>query len=137
MPPMRTFPTCGKSLDGDPPANSAPVRVMQEPGEAYSYSGGGYMVVMQLLEDMTGRPFADLMQELVLDKLDMAHSTFAQSGALCGSWVMTISGFKRRTNSTMPVSLVTKHYIIAVANARRCRHYPAARICCQSNWSLL
>jgi CubicO group peptidase (beta-lactamase class C family) len=79
MPPMRTFPTCGKSLDGDPPANSAPVRVMQEPGEAYSYSGGGYMVVMQLLEDMTGRPFADLMQELVLDKLDMAHSTFAQS----------------------------------------------------------
>jgi CubicO group peptidase (beta-lactamase class C family) len=72
-------PTVLQVLDGEPPANSDPVRVMQEPGEAYSYSGGGYMVMQQLLEDVTGRPFADLVQELVLDKLGMAHSTFAQS----------------------------------------------------------
>jgi len=31
-----------------------------------------------LLEDATGKPFADLMQELVLDKLGMARSMFAQ-----------------------------------------------------------
>lgn len=71
-------PTLQQVLDGEPPANSEPVRVMQEPGTAYSYSGGGYTVVQQLLEDVTGKPFAALMQELVLDKLGMAHSTFEQ-----------------------------------------------------------
>jgi len=34
--------------------------------------------VQQLLEDVTGRPFTDLLQELVLDKLGMTHSTFEQ-----------------------------------------------------------
>ena len=29
-----------------------------------------------MLEDVTGQPFADLMQALVLDKLDMANSFF-------------------------------------------------------------
>jgi len=74
----KDVPTMRQVLDGTPPANSAPVRVMQEPGTAYSYSGGGYALVGQLLEDVTGRPFADLMQELVFDKLGMARSTFAQ-----------------------------------------------------------
>ena len=72
------LPTVRQVLDGDPPANSEPVRVMQEPGSGYSYSGGGYTVVQQLLEDVTGKPFATLMQELVLDKLGMVRSTFEQ-----------------------------------------------------------
>jgi len=71
-------PTIQQVLDGEPPANSEPVRVMQEPGTAYSYSGGDHTVVGQLLEDATGKPFADLMQELMLDELGMARSTFAQ-----------------------------------------------------------
>ncbi len=71
-------PTVQQVLDGEPPANSDPVRVMQAPGTAYSYSGGGYTVLQQLLEDVTGRPFADLVQEIVLDRLGMVHSTFEQ-----------------------------------------------------------
>jgi CubicO group peptidase (beta-lactamase class C family) len=72
------LPTVRQILDGEPPANSHPVRVMQEPGTAYSYSAGGYLVVEQLLEDVTGRPFADVMRDLVLDRLGMARSTFEQ-----------------------------------------------------------
>jgi CubicO group peptidase (beta-lactamase class C family) len=57
---------------------SDPVRVMQAPGTGFSYSSGGYAVLQQLLEDATGEPFATLVQALVLEKLGMGHSTFAQ-----------------------------------------------------------
>lgn len=70
------LPTMQQILDGEPPANSEPMRVMQTPGTGYSYSGGGYVVVQQLIEDVTGRPFAALAQELTFDKLGMANSTF-------------------------------------------------------------
>jgi CubicO group peptidase (beta-lactamase class C family) len=72
------LPTLQQVLDGEPPANSDPVRVFQEPETAYSYSSGSDVVVQQLLMDVTGRPFADLLQELIFDKLGMAHSTFEQ-----------------------------------------------------------
>jgi CubicO group peptidase (beta-lactamase class C family) len=71
-------PTVPQVLAGEPPASSEPVRVVQEPGSGYRYSAGGYTVVGQLLEDVTGKPFADLMRELVFDKLGMRRSTFAQ-----------------------------------------------------------
>jgi CubicO group peptidase (beta-lactamase class C family) len=70
------LPTIQQILDGEPPANSDPVRVMQPPGTSFSYSGGGYVVVQQLIEDVTGRPFAALAQELIFDKLGMTNSTF-------------------------------------------------------------
>jgi CubicO group peptidase (beta-lactamase class C family) len=72
------LPTLQQVLNGEPPANSRPVRVAREPGKAYKYSSGSDLVVQQLLEDVTGEPFADLMQELIFDKLGMAHSTFEQ-----------------------------------------------------------
>ncbi len=71
-------PTVLQVLDGLPPANCEPVRVFQEPGKGFSYSGGGYTVIQQLLEDVTGKPFADLMKELIFDKLGMENSTFTQ-----------------------------------------------------------
>jgi CubicO group peptidase (beta-lactamase class C family) len=70
------LPTFRQILDGEPPANSEPVRVVQAPGKGFTYSGGGYVVVQQLLEEVTGKSLADLAQEFVFDKLGMAHSTF-------------------------------------------------------------
>jgi CubicO group peptidase (beta-lactamase class C family) len=70
------LPTLQQVLNGEPPANSEPVRVMQTPGTDFSYSGGGYVLVQQLVEDVTGRSFAGLAQELIFDKLGMANSTF-------------------------------------------------------------
>jgi CubicO group peptidase (beta-lactamase class C family) len=70
------LPTLQQILDGKPPAHSKPVRVVQAPGTGFKYSGGGYMVVQQMIEDVTGRPLADLAQEGVFDRLGMANSTF-------------------------------------------------------------
>ncbi|MFN2219733.1 MAG: serine hydrolase [Anaerolineae bacterium] len=77
-PAGQDLPTVQQILDGRPPANSEPVRVFQQPGAGQRYSGGGYVVMQQLLEDVTGQPFADVVQALVLDELGMANSTFEQ-----------------------------------------------------------
>ena len=72
------LPTTRQMLDGAAPANSPAVRVDAVPGAAYRYSGGGYMILQQLVEDVTGRPFVEVMRELVLAPAGMSHSTYAQ-----------------------------------------------------------
>ena len=64
-------------LDGKYPANSPPIRVDMVPGTQFRYSGGGYMIVQQLLEDVAGDSFPELMEKTVLDPLGMRSSTFA------------------------------------------------------------
>ncbi len=75
------LPTLVQVLDGAPPANTAPIRVTRQPGLAYEYSGGGYAVLQQLLEDVAGQPFADLLQETVLRPAGMADSAFTPPAA--------------------------------------------------------
>ena len=71
-------PSLVQLLDGVTPANTAPIRVDVEPGSIYRYSGGGYEVMQMLVEDVTGKPFAEVARTLVLEPLGMRHSTFQQ-----------------------------------------------------------
>jgi len=71
-------PSLAELLDGKKPANSAPVRVDITPGTRWRYAGGGYEVMQQLVEDVTGKPFPQVARELVLDPLKMTHSTYEQ-----------------------------------------------------------
>lgn len=70
------MPTLPQLLKGEPPSNSGPVHVQFVPGSTTEYSGAGYWVLQQLMEDVTGQAFADLLQQTVFDKVGMAHSTF-------------------------------------------------------------
>lgn len=72
------IPTVLQILDGRPPANTAPIRVDTAPGLRFRYAGGGTTIVQQLLVDVVEKPFPDLMRELVLEPVEMGHSTFAQ-----------------------------------------------------------
>ena len=60
------------------PANSVAIRVDTVPGSKWRYSGGGYTVMQQLLIDVTGKPFPELMRETTLKPLGMNNSTFEQ-----------------------------------------------------------
>jgi CubicO group peptidase (beta-lactamase class C family) len=53
-------PTVIQILNGERPANTAPVRVNIIPGTQFRYSGGGTTVAQQLLVDVLGKPFPDL-----------------------------------------------------------------------------
>lgn len=72
------MPTVVQVLNGEKPANTAPVRVDMAPGSKWRYSGGGYTVMQLLMTDVTGKPFPELMHETVLKPLGMAASTFTQ-----------------------------------------------------------
>lgn len=69
-----SVPTLLETLDGQPPANSAPIRIIREPGSEYAYSGGGYIVLQQVLEDVTGKPVSELMRTWLLEPLGMQNS---------------------------------------------------------------
>lgn len=69
-------PTLRQILDGLRPANSAPVRNDTVPGHRWHPSGGGYVVLQQLLEDVSRQSFVALARELVLDPVGMRTSTF-------------------------------------------------------------
>jgi CubicO group peptidase (beta-lactamase class C family) len=71
-------PTVPQLLDGIAPANTKPVRVDTTPGAITRYSGGGTTVMQQVLVDVTGRPFPEIMRELVLVPAGMTHSTYEQ-----------------------------------------------------------
>jgi CubicO group peptidase (beta-lactamase class C family) len=72
------LPTLLQVLNGEKPANNPPIVVEAVPGTRWQYSSGGYAVVQQLLEDVTGQPFAKYMQDSVLAPIGMAQSTYMQ-----------------------------------------------------------
>ena len=71
-------PTVVEVLDGRPPANTARVEVNILPGVQFRYAGGGTTVAQQLVTDVLGKPFPQIMRELVLDPLGMKDSTYEQ-----------------------------------------------------------
>lgn len=76
--PDLPVPTLVEVLNGTPPSNSAAIFVNKMPEESFRYSGGGYTVMQQMMIDVSGKPFPELMEELVLQPLGMAHSTYDQ-----------------------------------------------------------
>jgi CubicO group peptidase (beta-lactamase class C family) len=71
-------PSLLQILNGEPPANTAPIRVDVAPGSIFRYSGGGYTVLQQALEDISNKSFDELLQTEILDPLHMGSSTFEQ-----------------------------------------------------------
>lgn len=72
------LPTSVQILNGAPPSNSPPVVVESVPGTMQRYSGGGFVVVRQLIEDVTGVPFGEYMKRAVLEPAGMSESSYDQ-----------------------------------------------------------
>ncbi len=69
------LPSTVESLNG---ATNGPgrVKVTNEPGTDFRYSGGGFTVLQLLIEEITRMPFSDYMTQYIFTPLDMKHSTF-------------------------------------------------------------
>ncbi|HEY9788040.1 MAG TPA: serine hydrolase domain-containing protein [Candidatus Obscuribacterales bacterium] len=76
--PAKPLPTALQILNGEAPANTEAIKLHKEPGTGVSYSGGGYVVLQVLLSDITGKPYAEALSELVLQPAGMAQSHFQQ-----------------------------------------------------------
>lgn len=64
-------------LEGRTKYNNRPVRAEQPQGTAFEYSDAGYCVLQQMIQDVTGKEFAALLNELVFEELGMTHTFFA------------------------------------------------------------
>ncbi len=71
--PGQELPTLEETLAG---ASGTGVQLIMEPGTDWRYSGGGYTLVQLLVEEVTGRRFADYMRDEVLHPLGMYRSGF-------------------------------------------------------------
>jgi CubicO group peptidase (beta-lactamase class C family) len=83
------LPTLLQELNGIPPANTQPVTVIRKPGSKYEYCPAGYTIIQQVLEDIYKKTFADIMQTLILDPLQMQHSTFDEP--LPQKWLQNVA----------------------------------------------
>lgn len=76
--PAAPRPTLPQILNGQAPSNVGVVRFTRPPYQGYKYSGGGTVIMQLALTELTGQPFAELLQRTVLDPLGMTESSFAQ-----------------------------------------------------------
>ena len=75
--PGDSLPTTLQVLNGAPPANSLPIVVDKPPGSRFRYSGGGYVILQQLVEDVSHESFATLVAARVLKPAHMDRSVVA------------------------------------------------------------
>jgi CubicO group peptidase (beta-lactamase class C family) len=73
-----TVPTLVQVLNGEKPANTAPIRIEALPGDHWQYSGGGFTIMQQMLLDVTKEPYPKLMHDTMLVPVGMIHSTYEQ-----------------------------------------------------------
>jgi len=76
--PDAPMPSVVQILNGESPSNVGKVLFARPPYQRYKYSGGGVTIMQLALTDLTGKPFASLMQATVLGPLGMTQSSFEQ-----------------------------------------------------------
>jgi CubicO group peptidase (beta-lactamase class C family) len=69
-----------RASDASPGADGA-LRVGDQPGSAWRYSGAGYTLLQLVIEEVTGESFNDYMKRAVLTPLGMTSSTYVLTEA--------------------------------------------------------
>lgn len=70
-----------------------------EPGTAWAYSNGGYALLGQLVEDVAGAPFEEVVADRVLRPLGMTDSEFRPTNAVGDRWAV---GYDVRRGQVSP-----------------------------------
>ncbi|MFP7201200.1 serine hydrolase domain-containing protein [Lysinibacillus halotolerans] len=71
------IPSMVELLEGKTSYCPKPIEVTYEPESEFHYSDAGYCVVQQLIEDVTGKSFQQIMEEFIWKPLNMENSTFS------------------------------------------------------------
>lgn len=69
-------PTTLQVLQGEAPATNAPLAVERVPGSEYAYSNFGYVVIQQVLADVGGKSFPEVMKSTVFAPLGLDAWSF-------------------------------------------------------------
>lgn len=74
-----SIPNIIQILKGDIPANSDGVKSLFEPNLKYKYSGGGTTISQLIIEDVTGKSYADYMENNILKPIGMKNSFYTNT----------------------------------------------------------
>ena len=75
--PSDEIPTLLQILNNDAVANTKKrLDVKTTPGKTERYSGGGYLIIQLLIEDVSGQTFADYVKQHIFEPLEMNHTTY-------------------------------------------------------------
>lgn len=76
------LPTLEQSLSNPRASSGQPVAIAVgiEPGSAWRYSGGGYLMLELLVEEVSGQPFEAFMQQAIFQPLRMTRSGYGDAG---------------------------------------------------------
>ncbi len=69
-------PSMVELLEGQTPYCKSPIDVKCEPESEFHYSDAGFCIIQQLIEDVTERPFHQVMNEQIFEPLGMTNSHF-------------------------------------------------------------
>ncbi len=74
-----TLPTLEEELSNPRASSGEPVRieVSEAPGSTWRYSGGSYLLLELVIEEVTGLRFEDYMQQSFFTPMDMQRTTYA------------------------------------------------------------
>lgn len=76
--PNSTLPSLVQILNAQNPANNKKkIAVAETPGSSERYSGAGYLIIQQLIEDLSGTTFAHYTHQAIFKPLGMLHTTYA------------------------------------------------------------
>jgi CubicO group peptidase (beta-lactamase class C family) len=82
--PTESLPSLQETLRHPRASSDSAVAIVvgRTPGDGFQYSGGGYLVLQAVLEDVTGMPFATWMQDSVFRPIGMSRATYEHLGTL-------------------------------------------------------
>jgi CubicO group peptidase (beta-lactamase class C family) len=76
IPPLEESLSRPRASDG----RTVQIAVGREPGADFDYSGGGYLLLQLIVEEVSGQRFEDYMRSEVLEPLGLTRSTFEYIG---------------------------------------------------------
>ena len=84
------IPSLTQILNGESPANSKPIIQDTTAGNLWRYSGGGYVILQKIIEDVSGVSFEKYMQNKILSPIKMTSSSFNQENLVANNKNMAI-----------------------------------------------
>ena len=76
--PHSVLPNLQQMLNGELPSNARKKLTLKTvPGTVERYSGGGFLIVQQLIEDVTGKSFAVYVDSIIFKPLSMWRTTYS------------------------------------------------------------
>ena len=119
IPSYTDFPGFFETMSRDPSTPDALVKTFSglplefEPGSKFSYDNSGYFLLGAILEKITGKPYADVLQENILTPLGMKDTGYDLAGPIIAK---RAAGYEKRSSGYVNASYIDMTLLYAAGS---------------------